>query len=706
MSGPHMAPWQRRLIEARRPDDNGNNTPLNEAVRIIEAIPGGREWEGLLIEPGLSKNGRYYPADVLRESAPLFEGAYSYARHRSPGEGERHPNDKIGRFSQVRTTDAGLVARFKVVAPWVRDLLREAMESGEPDFVGFSIDATGRVARREHEGRPVAWVEAIGAVNSVDLVSEPAAGGRVVRLVASAETATENEDSDMSDELKAMIEALSAKIDAVATKAAPTEAPAPTLAPTGTDGPAVVTVTPRLTESEARALLKGRISEAMEGVTLSEAGRTFVRDGLLLLARKGEVSDEDIAESIRRQQDYEAARTPVAAASIGTDRVTVGDGPRDKVRKALTAWFANETPPDGIKPLRSLQEGYCRWNGIDYFDLNPLRFAKSFQVQYDGQLSHEEIQESLATATWGQIFADVLYLRLIKEFGRMQEIEDWRLICSDIVSVGDFRTYHYARVGGYADLTSVAEGATYPTLTTPGDEETTFSVAKYGGIEDWTMEAALNDVANKVRQLPSKMAEAASRTLYKYVMNLATTTNPTLGYDSVALYDSGHSNTGTTALSVAGLDTTQIAMRDQVPYGTSAEVMGPRAKIKYIITPNELEARAKRIVDPSPAILAAIATSTDSNTEMDPQRWKGSGIVPITYDYLTDANDWWAVADPSRVPTIVMGFLNGMQSPELFLQQDPTVGSNFTADKTAAKCRIIYGGAVLDHRAFYRQVVT
>ena len=30
----------------------------------------------------------------------------------------------------------------------------------------------------------------------------------------------------------------------------------------------------------------------------------------------------------------------------------------------------------------------------------------------------------------------------------------------------------------------------------------------------------------------------------------------------------------------------------------------------------------------------------------------------------------------------------------------------FTADKTAAKVRLIFGGAVLDHRAFYRQVVT
>ena len=105
-----------RLIEALQPEALAGATVLQETARILEAVPGGREWDVLLIEPGLSKNGRYYPADVLREAAPLFEGAYSYARHRQPGEGERHPNDKVGRFSQVSVTEEGLQSRFKDIA--------------------------------------------------------------------------------------------------------------------------------------------------------------------------------------------------------------------------------------------------------------------------------------------------------------------------------------------------------------------------------------------------------------------------------------------------------------------------------------------------------------------------------------------------------------------------------------------------------------
>jgi hypothetical protein len=677
------------------------STRLTEAAARITEVAGssGREWDVLLITAGASKNGRDYPATTLRAAAPLFEGVPCYARHRQQGEGERHPLDKVGKFTaaQWSDADAGITARLRVVNPQARALLLEMHETGETDFVGFSIDAAGEVDR--------GVVRAITKANSVDLVAEPAAGGRLQRLVASAEHQPAEEQHMTPEEISALVDRqvggkLTAIEEAIA-RLVPAAAPEQATPP----APPAVTPVARLTETEARALLKGRIVEAFEGVTLSDAGRQAVTRDLLHLGKKIEVADEDITERITSQQDYEAAQTPAKAESVAESTISMGDSHKDKVRKALMGWFDGETH-DGIPPLRSLKHGYADWNGIPDRDVDTESFAESFNVVYKGRRTHAQLQESLATASWGQIFADVLYLRLISEFGRMQEIDDWRMLVSDIVPVGDFRTYHYARVGGYADLSSVAEGATYPTLTTPGDEEQTFTVTKYGGIDDWTMEAALNDVTNKVRQLPSKMAEAASRTLYKFVMDLFTTTNPTMGYDSVAFYDAAHGNTGTAALTITAMDAITVAMRDQVPFGTSAEVMGARNKPRYIIIPNELEGLAERIFSPSDAFLAAIASSIGTSSELDPARYRNKGITPIIYDYATDANNYFVVADPRRVPTAVMGFLNGNQVPELFLSDDPTQGSAFTADKTAAKVRLIYGGALLDHRVAYRQVVT
>ena len=72
---------------------------------------------------------------------------------------------------------------------------------------------------------------------------------------------------------------------------------------------------------------------------------------------------------------------------------------------------------------------------------------------------------------------------------------------------------------------------------------------------------------------------------------------------------------------------------------------------------------------------------------------------------LTDANDWCTAADPADIPGIEVGFLDGREEPELFVQDTPNVGSMFAADKLTYKIRHIYGGAVTDFRAFTKAVV-
>ena len=77
----------------------------------------------------------------------------------------------------------------------------------------------------------------------------------------------------------------------------------------------------------------------------------------------------------------------------------------------------------------------------------------------------------------------------------------------------------------------------------------------------------------------------------------------------------------------------------------------------------------------------------------------------IVVPYWTDANDWAAVADPRRIPTIEVGFFGGQENPELFVQDMPNVGSLFSNDQITYKIRHIYSGAVMDFRGFYKAVV-
>jgi hypothetical protein len=81
------------------------------------------------------------------------------------------------------------------------------------------------------------------------------------------------------------------------------------------------------------------------------------------------------------------------------------------------------------------------------------------------------------------------------------------------------------------------------------------------------------------------------------------------------------------------------------------------------------------------------------------------GIEAIVVDYWTDPNDWVVVADPNLIPTMEIGFFEGREEPELFVQDVPNVGSMFDSDTITYKIRHIYGGDVLDHRGFYKAVV-
>lgn len=425
---------------------------------------------------------------------------------------------------------------------------------------------------------------------------------------------------------------------------------------------------------------------------------TQISGQLLEALDRRAVDDTEVDASIEFARGVLRESGRANAAGIGT--FSAGDSSHDQHIKALQGWFQGKMI-DGVRPIRDLKESYSNWNGQGYLDVDAFEMFESFASKYDSGRNHTKLQESLATADWGQVFADVFYLQMIQQYKASPDYDKWRLVVSDIESVPDFRTRHWTRIGGYNDYSTVAEKETYPTLTSPGDEEVTYAIQKYGGIDDISMEMILGDRLGQVRQLPKLMAYAAARTLYKFVFNLVTTTNPTMDYDSVALYNSGHGNTDTVALSVAGMSGVKVAMRSQTAFGQSQEILGTRCAPKIIIVPNELEDRLNRIIDPSDAYAAALAATFDTNTELDPHMFKGKGMVPHVYDQLTNAKDWWAVADPAMMPTMVMGFLNGRQEPELFTQDQPNVGSTFAADKISYKLRFVFGGDILDHRAFY-----
>jgi len=736
---------------------------LEGAGRVLEAADeAGREWDVLLIQAGLSLNNRYYPADVLREAVSRFEGRPAFADHQTEYERQARPErsirEKVGVFRNVEFVEmpgpdgqpvAGLKARFKVAAPWLRETLREAVALNEPDFLGFSIDAIGVVRPKQHDGRTVQWVEAIRRVRSVDVVTDPAAGGRLLRLVAShsdqeevAVNITKEEIAALFAEQMASMEAklserVAEQVKEALAAAKPADEPkadepakahdepaqaaeqlnvaeANAASVTVSDGKPAVSLD-ELRETmglakQAKAELRklnglNRLNEALAQANLSAPGKDRIRKAFTELLERRDFDDAELKQAIAEAQAYEAALVDqhVKPLSEGRAPAKAGDSEADQLRKALEGWFVGEAI-DGVKPVRDLRESYARWYGVSYLDVNLQEFFQSFGTRYDSETSHKRVTESLSTVEWGDVFADVMYNRMLKEYEQNPDYNKWQLVVSDIEPLIDFQTRHLTGVGGYGDLPIVGERETYPLLTSPGTQQTTYKPAKRGGLEEITWEMVLGDKLSQVRRIPRKLAEAAAHTLYTFVFDMITVDNPVMGYDGTTLYHVSHGNDDDIALSVSGFAAVRMAMRAQTPFGNPNKPLGTRNLPRIVIVPKELEMLARRIFNPSAAYQMNVSTDVDTN--IDPHAWANEGIEIHVYDELQDANDWYAVADPRRVETMTIGFLNGNQNPELFVQDQANVGSTFTADKITYKIRHVYGATVTEHRSFFRNVIS
>jgi hypothetical protein len=219
------------------------------------------------------------------------------------------------------------------------------------------------------------------------------------------------------------------------------------------------------------------------------------------------------------------------------------------------------------------------------------------------------------------------------------------------------------------------------------------------------METIANDDVGFIRRIPVSLGRAAVRTLYKAVFNIFADNTATC-YDGVVLFNSAHANYSdaqSMTYTVANLLTIETAMRDQAAYGNTAEVLGAVNKPVLALIPNEIKSLAHQIktseFDPSYFVLATGGTATAANVgATNPY----VGLDYIIVDTWTVAEDFVICADPKLVQGLEVGFFEGREEPELFVQDMPTVGSVFNADKITYKIRHVWGICVLDYRPFYK----
>jgi hypothetical protein len=359
-----------------------------------------------------------------------------------------------------------------------------------------------------------------------------------------------------------------------------------------------------------------------------------------------------------------------------------------------------------------MRERSARPRGIaESLDWDAIETFRQYRAVREGAGISEA---TMTTATFPLLLSDRMHKQMLKEYRQLALL--WRLVAR-ATTVTDFKTWRYLKHGEFANLQVVNEDALYAdNLGAPSEEEVTLAIEKKGGISLITWETIVNDDLDRVRRHPGKIARAAWRTLNTEVFTHLAGNGAI--YDTNNLASAAHNNYGTT---IFGFDQLK-AMRKEIHLQEDLDNKEPfRAVARNVLCGPDLydEVYEAMFTDGIPTMAGTFdspgATTGIKNTTQDNPakpnvlRSKyGLGLHEI-HDFGTgataSADDYWMCASPDEIDMILVGFLNGKQDPEMYVQDLERVGSFFDRDRITQKVRHVYKSVVVDYRGFAARIV-
>lgn len=682
---------------------------------------------------------------------------------------ERSIKELLGWYTDPRIEGNSVVAKLHLLnsgpAAPITAMIKEAAIRGNMNLVGLSIKGIGE-NEMKRDGHIYEIVHSIKDLMSADAVTRPGAGGRLINVAESEneelrrhfmelENMTIDDLKAARPDLVALIEKEHGPKDDEYEYEPPKDKKKKMMKgeevhkgedkdedddeyepPEGkkkmkreekeTMESDVLEVNLEETISNARAMLeearqaKDEIQKVQLGLLLdAELSKSTLPEPMKADIRKRFSGNlftyEDLKESISHASSMwdelmGAPRTYTAGSQV---KINVDE--KEHVAGRLDAtWYGEDL--NGYRPYSGLKEAYFSWKAVTDPSVlyNPYTFnsgdaqkilqegRRYMAASTEARTIKQSLQESVGLSTsWSTVLGDSTHRVMLKFFDEAG-YDDWEKIVTQVHIAKDIKTIQFTQRGGYVVTPSVLEGGTYQERTFPAEVNPTLAFTKYGDLQPLTIEAIINDDLDALQRIPKELGFSAKFLVYKTVMDLLAN-NSNYGPDSTALAHTDHGNTGTTAMSAAELATAIMDLRDNTNAGSTDRPLVTMPK--YLIVPLELDDLAWRLVTSMVRIVPE-ADNRAGGASTEPNLFRAKyGMEHMVVDYWTDANNWWVVADPKKIETLRAAFHPARQ-PEFYVQDDPTAGSAFTADKITYKTRFWFGVTISEYRGFWGGIVT
>jgi hypothetical protein len=735
-------------VEAMIKEIMGKSEPATESLAAITfssmtfvqegTVPADAKYRMFVIREGLSGNRNNWTRPVLEAATASLNNRPIFLDHaRGSERGAPEPRslaDRVGWWSDPAYVKdypvsegvkaSGIIATANILRhsahSWVNDMIKESLERNMPELVGVSVDAaiTGKV-KTGSDGKMFRDIESIVGWHSADLVATPGAGGQPLAVlegllrdeeIMALEDMTLESLREARPELYEAIVAQAKEGMVPVTEATPPPPAAdPPPAPADDKTDAVTETLTRIQQIETNMkltqqaavveamLITSVLPEEVRKVIRTEIGTTELRTVEELQA----TIDKYVSVARTLVQESQTLTNTTLIPFRGSVVMEGQNTPLDQVMNALDDWFGAGDPAKKgtFRPIESMRQFYQAVTG-DY-DFNGVYNAKESAI---GSYLDMRVTEALpgqthivggSTITLPSLFGLSMNRALTKKYAAQ------RLWWEPVVEkkrLNNFKEQERTRLHSFGSLTQRTVGTEEYVELDWAETKEVYTPTGYGNVVPVNRRGFINDDMEGIRRIPTLLGESAGYTINEVVAALFTA-NSGAGValtDTFAVFHANHQgNLGSAALDQASLEAAIVLVSGMT--NDASKAIG--WQLKHLLVPNTLMPTAYRLTQ---------SQQTPGTANNDPNfiasQWGVSNVIYVP-QFNADANNWYAMADPSEITLIEVGFILGQEEPAMFVQNGPTEGIVFTNDVINYKVRHEYGADFIDYRGAYGAVV-